>query len=63
MGRWEGGRGGDVRMSGGWLKWLGLCEGLDGLMDLGGWMVEDGIEGEIGGGKFEGVVSGCVGLS
>lgn len=63
MRTWEAPTAGDITMSAGWLNSFRLCDALDANIDLRASMVDDAIDGEIGGSKFDGLLSATVGLT
>lgn len=63
MRTWESPTAGDVTMSAGWLNTFRLCDALDANIDLRASMVDDAIDGEIGGSKFDGLLGVTVGLT
>ena len=63
MRTWEAPTAGDVTMSAGWLNSFRLCDAFDAFIDLRASMVDDAIDGEIGGAKFDGLLRASVGLT
>lgn len=63
MRTWEAPTAGNITLSAGWLNSFRLCDALDANIDLRASMVDDAIDGEIGGSKFDGLLGATVGLT
>ena len=63
MRTWETPTAGNITLSAGWLNSFRLCDALDANIDLRASMVDDAIDGEIGGYKFDGLLGATVGLT
>lgn len=63
MRTWEAPTVGNITMSVGWLNTFRLNKALDLNLDLRGALVDDAMDGEIGGAKFDGMITATVGLT
>ena len=63
MRTWEAPTVGNITMSIGWLNTFRLNKALDLNLDLRGTLVDDAMDGEIGGSKFDGMITATVGLT
>lgn len=63
MRTWEAPTVGNITMSVGWLNTFRLNKALDLNLDLRGALVDDAMDGEIGGAKFDGMLTATVGLT
>ena len=63
MRTWEAPTAGNITLSAGWLNSFRLCDALDANIDLRASIVDDAIDGEIGGSKFDGLLGATVGLT
>lgn len=63
MRTWEAPTVGNITMSVGWLNTFRLNKALDLNVDLRGALVDDAMDGEIGGAKFDGMLTATVGLT
>lgn len=63
MRTWEAPTVGNITMSVGWLNTFRLNKALDLNLDLRGALVDDAMDGEMGGSKFDGMITATVGLT